>query len=209
MLGMGGFGNLGLGGVSLLDNSSSTAPWQMLKTHLNLLNDEDGDISYVASGYAPLSVRLVQAAAYNCWHSSMSNGIKSKKFNFNMDGVMRLLPGPLIEFSQYPDVVDFDLSAALNRQQRHDEHVQLLNSTNNKVTASSDSNNNVHTFEKSNPVKKILMVYMIGGLTYLEISALRKLSNDPMFPYTIVMATTKVVNATTLLASLLDTSIRY
>ena len=242
MLGMGGLMGMGMSnltnlgniGVSLLDNSTSTAPWQILKTHLNLLNDTVGDVSYVSSGYAPLSVRLVQAAAYNCWSNNNNsgggggnNGGNSSGYtnntakkssntntnttntnvngvNFNMDGVMRLLPGPMVEFTQYCDVIDYDINAALSRQRITDEQ-HNTNNTNNNTNSNSTGDGDIEL----NIVKKVMLVYVIGGLTYLEIGALRKLSKDPTFPYTIVMATTKVVNATTLLASMLDTSIRY
>lgn len=49
--------------------------------------------------------------------------------------------------------------------------------------------------------KKVMMLFVIGGLTYLEIAACRFLSRDPNFPYTIVLATTKLVKADSLLAS--------
>jgi hypothetical protein len=50
--------------------------------------------------------------------------------------------------------------------------------------------------------KKILMVCIVGGVTFLEIAAFRYLSNDPSFPYTILIATTAMVNGSTFLDSL-------
>ena len=54
--------------------------------------------------------------------------------------------------------------------------------------------------------KKVMLVYMIGGLTYLEIAAIRALSKHPSFPYTIIMATTKIINANSLLTSLITSN---
>lgn len=50
--------------------------------------------------------------------------------------------------------------------------------------------------------KKVMLVFVVGGLSYLEIAAFRYISNDPYFPYTIVMATTKVINGSTFLESM-------
>ena len=50
--------------------------------------------------------------------------------------------------------------------------------------------------------KKVMIVFYIGGLTYLEIAALRLLSKDPSFPYSIVMLTTKLINGSSFLKSL-------
>lgn len=54
--------------------------------------------------------------------------------------------------------------------------------------------------------KKIMLVYVVGGLTYLEIAALRTLSKHPKFPYYIIMATTKLISSNSLLTSLVSTS---
>lgn len=58
------------------------------------------------------------------------------------------------------------------------------------------------TVSDAPPAKPVMLVYYIGGLTYMEISALRFLSKDPAFPYTIVMATTKLINGTSMITSM-------
>jgi hypothetical protein len=50
--------------------------------------------------------------------------------------------------------------------------------------------------------KPTLIVVYLGGITYMEIAALRFLSKRPTFPYHIIMVTTKVINGTALLRSL-------
>ena len=53
--------------------------------------------------------------------------------------------------------------------------------------------------------KKVMMVVVIGGISYLEIAAFRFLSNDPNFPYKIILASTKVINGSTFLGSMYHT----
>jgi hypothetical protein len=50
--------------------------------------------------------------------------------------------------------------------------------------------------------KPVLLLYFVGGVTFMEIAALRFLSKRPSFPYNIVCCTTEIVNGTTLLQSL-------
>jgi hypothetical protein len=50
--------------------------------------------------------------------------------------------------------------------------------------------------------KKVMMVLIVGGLSFMEIAAFRFLSRDPNFPYTIITATTKLVSGTTFLSSM-------
>ncbi len=52
------------------------------------------------------------------------------------------------------------------------------------------------------PEKKVMLLVVIGGISLLEIAALRYLSNEASFPFKILIGTTKIVNATTLLSSL-------
>lgn len=47
-----------------------------------------------------------------------------------------------------------------------------------------------------------MLVVLIGGISFLEIAALRYLSNDPKFPYKIIIASTKIINGDTFLQSL-------
>lgn len=50
--------------------------------------------------------------------------------------------------------------------------------------------------------KRIMMVLVVGGLSYLEIAAFRMLNREPLFPYRLVLATTKIVNGNSLIRSL-------
>ena len=50
--------------------------------------------------------------------------------------------------------------------------------------------------------KPVMVVYYIGGITYAEIAALRFIASRPNFPYSLVIATTSIINGTTFLKSL-------
>mmetsp|Transcript_14964 Transcript_14964/g.24329 ORF Transcript_14964/g.24329 Transcript_14964/m.24329 type:complete len:82 (+) Transcript_14964:343-588(+) len=50
--------------------------------------------------------------------------------------------------------------------------------------------------------KPVLLVYFVGGVTFMELAALRFLSRRPSFPYSVVCCTTEIVNGGTLLRSL-------
>merc|ERR1712194_152159 len=50
--------------------------------------------------------------------------------------------------------------------------------------------------------KPVLLVYFVGGVTFMELAALRFLSKRPSFPYCIACCTTEIVNGGTLLRSL-------
>eukprot|EP01036_Dinobryon_divergens_P026822 gene26822-35512_t len=50
--------------------------------------------------------------------------------------------------------------------------------------------------------KKVMLVVVVGGLSYLEIAAFRFLSRDPAFPFRIVMAATKFVSGSSFISSM-------
>ena len=61
--------------------------------------------------------------------------------------------------------------------------------------------NNATSFSstKSTTKKKVMLVYYTGGVSYIEIAALRFLSRKPDFPYHILIATTCIVNGSRLI----------
>ena len=50
--------------------------------------------------------------------------------------------------------------------------------------------------------KPVALVYFVGGVTYAEIAAMRFLNTQQDFPYTIVVATTNIINGSTFIKSL-------
>jgi hypothetical protein len=148
----------------------TASPFNNLRKSVHLINAEvdtvdPDDISYVSSGYAPLSVRILQTAV--------------KGWNTRSE-ILRELPGRLIDVIQQnpPE----ELSAALKRPMK-------------KLGADTDQD----TQGKKKPT---LMVMYVGGVTYMEIAALRFLSKRPGFPFHIIICTSKIINGDKLLKSL-------
>ncbi|XP_007936331.1 vacuolar protein sorting-associated protein 33A [Orycteropus afer afer] len=110
------------------------------------------DISYVYSGYAPLSVRLAQLLSRPGWRS--------------IEEVLRILPGPHFEERQ-------PLPTGLQKKRQPGE---------NRVT----------------------LIFFLGGVTYAEIAALRFLSQLEDGGTEYVIATTKLMNGTTWIESLME-----
>lgn len=167
--------------IILVDTTQSV--WQGVRKQLKLIDDDvdvinPTSISYVSSGYAPLSVRLVEKL-----------GTRGPQSWRGIGEVMRLLPGPTLEFTQTS--VPEELSDAIDRTNH-----QLLN---NPMTSQNNASMEALALTSS---KKVMLVLVIGGLSFMEIAAFRFLSNHQDFPYRIVMASTKYSNGSKLLDSL-------
>jgi len=153
----------------------TASPFNNLRKSLLLINAEvdtvePDDVSYVSSGYAPITVRLLQTAMKG-WTGR--------------EEILREGPGRLVDVTQHnpPE----DLAAALKRP-----------------VGSSLGQLAIETAAATNTGSKkpVLLVFYVGGVTYMELASLRFLSKRPKFPYNIIVATTKVVNGGTLLHSL-------
>ncbi|XP_029366506.1 vacuolar protein sorting-associated protein 33A isoform X2 [Echeneis naucrates] len=124
-----------------------------LKLWMEDANEQNpNDISYVYSGYAPLSIRLTQVLARPGWRS--------------IEEVLKMLPGPHFEERQ-------QLPAGLHKKRQQGE---------NRTT----------------------LVFFLGGVTYAEIAALRFLSQMEDSGMEYIIATTKLINGTTWIKSLMD-----
>ncbi|XP_019394282.1 PREDICTED: vacuolar protein sorting-associated protein 33A [Crocodylus porosus] len=124
-----------------------------LRLWMDDVNEQNpNDISYVYSGYAPLSVRLAQLLARPGWRS--------------IEEVLKMLPGPHFEERQ-------QLPTGLQKKRQHGE---------NRVT----------------------LVFFLGGVTYAEIAALRFLSQMEDGGTEYIIATTKLINGTSWIKSLME-----
>ncbi|XP_063000469.1 vacuolar protein sorting-associated protein 33A [Elgaria multicarinata webbii] len=124
-----------------------------LRLWMDDVNEQNpNDISYVYSGYAPLSVRLAQLLARPGWRS--------------IEEVLKMLPGPHFEERQ-------QLPTGLQKKRQQGE---------NRVT----------------------LVFFLGGVTYAEIAALRFLSQMEDGGTEYVIATTKLINGTSWVKSLME-----
>jgi len=156
--------------TSWMDTAST---FTNLRKQLALINAEvntadPDDVSYVSSGYAPLTARLVQTA---------TQGWTGK------DEALRELPGRLIDVTQREIPEDFATSLKRSVIGPGLAPLSALATINDKK-------------------KPVLVVYFVGGVTLMEIAALRFLSKRPTFPFSIVCITTNIINGGTLLKSL-------
>uniref|UniRef100_A0A673L6G5 Vacuolar protein sorting-associated protein 33A n=1 Tax=Sinocyclocheilus rhinocerous TaxID=307959 RepID=A0A673L6G5_9TELE len=124
-----------------------------LKLWMEDANEQNpNDISYVYSGYAPLSVRLTQVLARPGWRS--------------IEEVLKMLPGPHFEERQ-------QVPTGLHKKRQPGE---------NRTT----------------------LVFFLGGVTYAEIAALRFLSHMEDSGTEYIIATTKLINGTSWVKSVMD-----
>ena len=155
---------------------------------MNLINAEvdpsnPDDPAYVSSGYAPITVRWVQAAMRG--YLGLDEALKELPASGGSGGSRRWID---IEQKSPPET----LVEALNRDR----------GTSLGVLAKKISESTNQTGDQQEEKKPVLLVYYVGGITYMEIAALRFLSKRPSFPYTIICCTTEIVNGETLLRSL-------
>ena len=144
----------------------------LINAEVDTVNPDD--ISYVSSGYAPLTVRLLQSAV-----TGWKNG---------RDDILREIPGRFIDIM--PSSPPEDLSATMLKPVH-------TGGTYGSLALSSSS-----TISRTSRTKPVLIVVYLGGVTYMELTAMRFLSKRPNFPYHIICCTTSILNGNTFLQSL-------
>mmetsp|Transcript_8739 Transcript_8739/g.12838 ORF Transcript_8739/g.12838 Transcript_8739/m.12838 type:complete len:273 (-) Transcript_8739:112-930(-) len=161
----------------------TTSPFGTLSKQLSLIQadvnpcDPD-DVSYVSSGYAPISARIIQTAM---------KGWSGK------EEALRELPGRGIDVMQRSPPEDF--ATAIK---------QKVGSTLGVWAAEGNGNNGSYSNGNGGGIdeKPVLLVYFVGGLTYAEIASIRYLSRRKSFPYRVVCCTTNIINGTSFMQSL-------
>lgn len=166
---------------TLWDTSSSSAygtlrkQLQLIQPDVDPLNPDD--VSYVSSGYAPISARIIQTSMRG-W-SGKEESLKE-------------LPGRGIDVDQKYPPEEYNVAMK-----------QKVGSSLGEWAKQLKSNPGPHTDNGRQQKKPVLLVYFVGGITYAEIAAIRFMSKRSSFPYQIVCCTTKIINGTTLLQSLI------
>lgn len=155
--------------AGLVKKQESKSNWLAIKRGLNLVMEDvddanPSDIAYVFSGYAPLSIRLVQHALRGGWRS--------------IEEIVRLLPGP------------------------HSEHKQDV--IIERTALEAQQNSHVIDNGVADGRRLLVLVVFIGGVTFAEISALRFLSAQEGMTYDLIVGTTKIINGSTMLETLVD-----
>jgi hypothetical protein len=159
--------------AGLLKKQEGKSSWQTVKRGLRLvMEDMDDanptDIAYVYSGYAPLSIRLVEQVLKGGWKA--------------VDEVVKLLPGPTFEQKQGVHSIG--------------------------TTAVDGNSRDTPPVSETEPAvdgrRAVVLVVFIGGVTFAEISALRFLGGQEGMKYDFIIATTKLINGTSLLKTLME-----
>jgi hypothetical protein len=167
---------------SLFRISSSTNPWSTMRkvfslTSNNLDVESPTDLHFVTSGYAPLSVRLVQAAMNGMERGGWDAGAVAE--------ALKLLPGPSLHLVQHlvsQSGASGGDEAALGSFAGDGAGLDDLGGSSNE--------------------RKVVLVVFIGGVTHIELTCLRFLSER--FGVDYLVLTTAVMNGAAIIKTLLD-----
>jgi len=179
--------------ATFMDNSSRSL-FQNLKRNLILIHAEvntmnPDDVSYVSSGYAPLTVRLIQSAMQG-WKTSDKEDVLKDLFQMmaaSSVGSNTSSAGRLLDIRQSHPPKDLPTTLRLQKEGRGGSTINSSLGAFGKV------------YQQSQNKKPTLFVVYLGGITYAEIAALRFLSKKDTFPYHIIVVTTSILNGSNLL----------
>jgi hypothetical protein len=200
---------------------SHRSPFQSIRKNLILIHAEvdtvePDDVSYVSSGYAPLTVRLVQAAVqgwkdkdevlkdlFGTGTTSSSGGGNGVGGGGGTGGGSSAIAtaGRLLDIQQmYPPQ---DLPTTLKNLPTHNNNIvngePLGMYAKRRMGGGGGTGPSTDGGGRRKPT---LIVVYLGGITHMEIAALRFLSKRDTFPFHIIILTTKVMNGTKLLRQL-------
>ncbi|CAK9293655.1 unnamed protein product [Gordionus sp. m RMFG-2023] len=171
--------------VNYIPDSTNKRPFSALVKSYNLIVEKTDeklphDFSYVYSIYAPLSVRIVQKIlSTNFKETHIANkGMSQKNSSFASLN---------IEYNKNPFFLEED-NKSIN-------HSSIPDS--GSVRSGSVDNNSLDLNESSSYQQNTIIVFMIGGLTLAEISALRFLLKSEESSYDYLIITTEIINGKT------------
>ncbi|EFR03156.1 vacuolar protein sorting-associated protein 33A [Nannizzia gypsea CBS 118893] len=169
-------------GILLPGGSNSAAGtktnYNTLRKSLRLIVDEvdeqnPNDISYVYSGYAPLSVRLVQCVLQKPYVQALVKGNPSPQAAAAAASAASTTPGWL----GFEDIVKSARGPSFNIVPKGDEKAARARQT---LTGSGGA--------------KTVFVFFLGGITFTEIAALRFIAQQESGRRNIVICTTAILN---------------
>ncbi|KAF3484040.1 vacuolar protein sorting-associated protein 33A [Arthroderma uncinatum] len=170
-------------GMILPTGGSSTSTgtktnYKYLRKALRLIVDEvdeqtPNDISYVYSGYAPLSIRLVQCVLQKSYIQTLIKGTPSPQAAAAAAGASSTTPGWL----GFEDIVKNARGSTFNIVPKGDEKAARARQT---LTGSGGV--------------KTVFIFFLGGITFTEIAALRFIAQKESGRRNIVICTTAIMN---------------
>lgn len=141
--------------------------------------------------------------------------VSSPQQNGTLAETLKLTPGPFVEITQGSKAEE--LSEIIARQTVENTASGLSSSASVMNAVASELGNLTMSMKNSTRTddirsqilleepssnKKLAMIMVVGGISYLEISALRFLSSDPSFPYRFIISSTKIMNGKSFLSAL-------
>ncbi|PVH88566.1 vacuolar protein sorting 33A-like protein [Cadophora sp. DSE1049] len=166
-------------------NTGTKTNYTYLRKALRLIVDEvnehdPNDIAYVYSGYAPLSVRLVQCILQKQYLTSITRGGNAN----NAAGVAT--GGPSQGWRGFDDAVKHVRGQTFDEVQKGEDKAVKARSL---LSGSGD--------------KKIVFVVFLGGITFTEIAALRFIAKKEEARKQIIICTTSIISGN----KIMDTAI--
>ncbi|CAI2165487.1 1983_t:CDS:10 [Funneliformis geosporum] len=165
---------------------STNNKFSSIRKQLQLIVDEvdehnPQDISYVYSGYAPLSVRLIQCVTKGC-PTSINPVVTGAANNVAGTGVSTRSIG----WKGYEDVLRMLPGKSFDEVQRLDDGTirskKLIQGQQPRVT----------------------LIFFLGGCTYTEIAAIRFMAQQEEGQREYIIATTQIINGNSLLNSIMQ-----
>eukprot|EP01125_Pyxidicula_operculata_P001470 TRINITY_DN11349_c0_g1_i1.p1 TRINITY_DN11349_c0_g1~~TRINITY_DN11349_c0_g1_i1.p1 ORF type:complete len:649 (-),score=140.94 TRINITY_DN11349_c0_g1_i1:30-1976(-) len=169
--------------------------YQRLKKDMNLIieemNEQDPtDIAYVYSGYAPVSIRLVEKATQAPSPSSLLDDTNTNN-KHQPEGVTKININ-----NQEQDIFQGWGDSRI-------DNIVSICSGGPSFHARQNLPKGLSNPENKGSVRKVVMVFFVGGCTYTEISALRFLKHkNPDLDF--IIGTTRLLNGNTLIESLIE-----
>mmetsp|Transcript_835 Transcript_835/g.2194 ORF Transcript_835/g.2194 Transcript_835/m.2194 type:complete len:451 (+) Transcript_835:2-1354(+) len=165
--------------AGLLRRSEARSSWPSLRSALRLIVDGSDeanptDVAHIFSGYAPVSVRLVQQAVSGQW--------------LGLEDALRMLPGPLFEVRPQTGASPQRPSPGVSPPR--------LSYGNNAIGDEGEA--------EQREERPVVLVVFVGGCTYAEVSALRWISRRPGASRRYMVLTTHMCSGTSLMAELID-----
>lgn len=161
---------------AIVTTGANRTSYSNLRKTLRLIVDEvnehdPDDISYVYSGYAPLSIRLVQCVIQKPLMATAAKGRRGE------DGTNAGVNAGAVGWRGFEDVLKSVRGKTFDEPQRGEEKAvrarNILNGQNDR---------------------KVTVVFFLGGCTFTEISALRFIGKKEESRRRIVVGTTAIIN---------------
>ena len=152
----------------------------LLRLIVNEVNAQDpNDIAYVYSGYAPLSIRLVQCIIQKPYLTTLTKGANATSSN----GVGTAAHG----WQGFEDAVKNVKGETFNKVQKGEEQATKARQVLSGAGA-----------------KKTVVVMFLGGITYTEIAALRFIAKREEGKRNVLICTTGIVSGDRLVGSAME-----